>query len=475
VITRSPHISRLVLALVLSCIQAFAQTNDSSKVKANFELPSNFADKTAKYMQERVRVTGFGGAVLVAHDGRPIFREAYGLANHELSIANTPKTKFRLGSVTKQFTATAVLLLEQRGKLKVGDPVNKYLPDWPKAWAEVTIHHLLSHTAGLPRLTTRVLLDVSGLSRGTPPPFKSIRDLHKPGEELQQLDFRSGEKFAYNNHGYIVLGMLIEKISGKPYCGFMRDEVFGPLAMTDTGCEDPRMVLKQRASGYALIDGTIANAGYIDMRFPGGAGAILSTVDDLLLWDRALDSDRLLSNEERAKLFTMVKNDYAYGWWIQTKFKRKVEWHRGTVAGFMAMIARYPDEGLSIAVLSNFERTQVRAIATELAAIALGEKYELPREYKEIKLDPATYDAYTGKYSKEGKPDDAFALVRDGSKLMMQIPPGQTVFEIFPESPAQFFSKGAEYYVTFVKNGDGKVTHVLIRNEGEESRWTKLP
>ena len=473
--TRSPLICRLVLAIALSSLHAFAQTNDSPKVRLGFKLPPNFAEKTAKYMQERVRVTGFSGAVLLAHDGRPVFREGYGLANHELNIANTSKTKFRLGSVTKQFTAAAILLLEERGKLKVADPVDKYLSDWPKAWNEVTIHHLLSHTGGLPRLTNQVLLDVSGLSRGSPPQFRAIRDLHKPGEELQQLDFKSGEKFAYNNNGYIVLGLLIEKVSGKPYCDFMREEVFRPSGMTDTDCEEPRMILKQRASGYTRIDGTIANAGYIDMRFPGGAGAIFSTVDDLLLWGRVLASDRLLSAGAKAKLFTMVKSDYAYGWWIQTKFKRRVEWHRGTVSGFMAMIARYPDEGLFIAVLSNFERTQVRAIATELAAIALGEKYEFPREHKEIKIEPGNYDAYVGKYSKDGKPDDAFALVRDGSKLMMQIPPGQTVFEIFPESPVQFFSKGSEYYLTFFKSDEGKVTHVLIGNEGEESRWTKSP
>lgn len=397
----SPRVYRLGLILVLSSIHAFAQANDSPKVRAAFKLPTNFAEKTAKYMQERVRVTGFSGAVLVAHDGKPVFRQGYGLANHDLGVPNTPKTKFRTGSLTKQFTATAILLLEERGKLNVTDPVNKYLSDWPKAWNEVTIHHLLSHTGGLPRLTTQVLHDVSGLTRGAPPPFRAIRELHKPGEELQPLDFKSGEKFAYSNHGYIVLGMLIEKVSGKTYCEFMRGEIFRPLEMTDTDCEEPRMIQKQRANGYARIDGTITNADYIDMRFPGGAGALFSTVDDLLLWDRMLAAGSLLSPGAKAKLFTIVQRDYAYGWWVQTKFKRKMQWHRGTVSGFMAMIARYPDQQLFITVLSNFERTQVRAIATELAAIALGELYEVPREHKEIKIEQGTCDAYVGKYSKD--------------------------------------------------------------------------
>jgi len=327
----------------------------------------------------------------------------------------------------------------------------------------------------LPRLTTQALLDVSGLGRATLPPFRSIRDLHKPGEELQPPDFRPGEKFAYNNNGYIALGLVIEKVAGRPYGEFMREEIFRPLGMADTGCEEPSMILKQRASGYARVDGTVVNAAYVDMRFPGGAGAVFSTVDDLLLWDRALTSDRLLSAAARDKLFRLVKDDYAYGWWVQRKFKRQVQWHRGNVSGFVAMIARYPAERLFIAVLSNFDRTQVRATATELATIAFGEKYELPREHKEIKLDPASYDAYVGQYSKDGQLNDRFALARDGSKLMMQIPPGQTVFEIFPESPVQFFAKWGEYYLTFVKDDKGRVTHVLIRNEGEEFRWTKAP
>jgi CubicO group peptidase (beta-lactamase class C family) len=471
----SSSIYRLVLAIALSSIYAFSQVNAPPKLRAGFKLPPNFAVKAAKYMQERVRVTGFSGAVLVAHDGRPVFRQGYGLANHEFNVLNTPETKFRLGSLGKQFTATAILLLEERGKLKVADPVNKYLSDWPKVWDEVTIHHLLSHTGGLPRLTTQVLLDVSGLSRPTLAPFRNIRDLHKPGEELQPLDFKPGERFAYNNNGYIALGMVIEKVSGKPYCEFMREEVFRPLSMTDTGCEEPSMILKQRASGYTRIDGIVAHAGYVDMRFPGGSGAIFSTVDDLLLWDRILTSDRLLSAGARAKLFTIVKGDYAYGWWVQTKFKRKAQWHRGNVSGFVAMLARYPEERLVIAVLSNFDRTQVRATATELAAIAFGEKYEFPREHKEIKIEPATYGAYVGEYSKDGQPDDTFAIARNGSKLMMQIPPGQTVFEIFPESPVQFFAKWGEYYLTFVKDDEGKVTHVMIRNEGEESRWMRSP
>jgi CubicO group peptidase (beta-lactamase class C family) len=209
------------------------------------------------------------------------------------------------------------------------------------------------------------------------------------------------------------------------------------------------------------------------MRFPGGAGSLYSTVDDLLRWDRMLASEQLLSSATRARLFRPVKSDYAYGWWVQTKFRRNIQWHRGNVSGFVAMIARYPDEELFIAVLSNVDRTPVRAMATELAAIAFGAPYELPRERKAITMDPSALDALVGTYRKEGQPDDTFALALDGHRLVMQIPPGRTVFEIFPESPVQFFARWGEYYLTFVKNEAGRVTHALIRNEGEGSRWVK--
>src|SRR5262249_50107727 len=175
------------------------------------KTPSDFASQAREYMEARARVTGFSGAVLVARKGQAIFRRGYGMANHEIGIPNTPTIKFLLASAGKQFTAAVILLLEQRGKLKVTDPVGAYLPDWPKAWEEVTTHHLLSHTAGLPRLTTQALMDVSALTRSTVNPFREVRDLLKPGEELQPLDFKPSEKFAYSNVGYIVLSMIVGK------------------------------------------------------------------------------------------------------------------------------------------------------------------------------------------------------------------------------------------------------------------------
>jgi CubicO group peptidase (beta-lactamase class C family) len=468
---------RLVTATLMFCSsfapypsQTFGQQSPAPAAAPLSQLEG----KVVEYMAARARVTGFSGAVLVAREGQVVFRGAFGDANRELSVVNSPETKFRIGSVSKQFTAAAVLLLAQRGALQFTDPIHKHLPEWPPAWSKVTIHHLLSHTAGLPRLTTRAMLDVSALSAATPIPFRTVRDLFAPGEELQPLDSEPGERWAYSNVGYIVLGMLVAKVSGQSFCAFMSQAVFQPLDMAESGCEVPSVIVKNRASGYNRVEGVLTNAPYVDVGFTGGAGAFYSTVDDLLRWDRALSANTLLDAAWTAKLFTAVMNEYGYGWWVQTKFNRRVEWHGGNAPGLVSQITRYPKERLFIGVLSNVwsasDRSQVRAMSNELAALMLGEPCELPRRREQRALAPAAYDAYVGEY--RGK--DVFAIAREGDRLVVQVPPGNTVFEIVPESETQFFWKDREYYLTFERNPTGEVTGVSIRNEGELARWTRV-
>jgi CubicO group peptidase (beta-lactamase class C family) len=465
-----PAILTVVISLAASPSQLFAQRSPVPAIASLAQLE----ERIAEYMAVRARVTGFSGAVLVARGGQVVFRRAFGHANHELAVANSPETKFRIGSVSKQFTAAAVLLLAQRGALRLTDPIHQHLPDWPPAWRKVTIHHLLSHTAGLPRLTTRAMLDVSALSAAMPVPFRTVGDLFASGEDLQPLDFEPGERWSYSNVGYIVLGMLVAKVSGQSFCAFVSQAVFQPLDMADSGCELPSVIARNRASGYNRVEGVLTNAPYIDVGFTGGAGAFYSTVDDLLRWNRALDTNAPLDAASTATLFTAVRNEYGYGWWIQTKFNRRVEWHGGNAPGLVSQITRYPKDQLFIAILSNVwsasDRSQVRAMSNELAALMLGEPYELPRKHEQRALAPATYDAYLGEYS--GK--DVFAIAREDDRLFVQIPPGNTVFEIVPESETQFFWKDREYYLTFERNPTGEVTGVSIRNEGELARWTRV-
>jgi CubicO group peptidase (beta-lactamase class C family) len=467
---------RLVMALLTFCsFAAYPSLTFCQRSQVAATAPQSQREgRIAEYMEARARVTGFSGAMLVAREGQVVFRRAFGDANRELAVPNSPETKFRIGSVSKQFTAAAVLLLAQRGSLELTDPIHKHLPDWPAAWTKVSIHHLLSHTAALPRLTTRAMIDVSGLSATTPIPFRSVRDLFAPGEELQRLESEPGERWSYSNVGYIVLGMLVAKVSGQSFCDFVFQNIFRPLEMSESGCEDRSVIIKNRAGGYNRIEGVLINAPYVDVGFTGGAGAFYSTVDDLLRWERALNANTLLDPASTAKLFTPFKNEYGYGWWIQTRFNRRVEWHGGNAPGLVSQITRYPTDHLFIAILSNAwsdaDRSQVRAMSNELAALMLGEPYELPRMREQRALAPAAYDAYVGEY--RGR--DVFAIAREDDRLVVQVPPGNTVFEIVPESETQWFWKDREYYLTFDRNAAGEVTGVSIRNEGELAHWTKV-
>ena len=437
-----------------------------------FKPRSDFVATASQYMQTRVRVTGFSGAVLVAHSGRPLLRAAYGLADRTFDVMNTPETKFRLGSVTKSFTAAAVLLLESRNQLTIDDPVSRYVPNWPAGWGNVTIRHLLNHTAGLPRLTTAwPFADVSALSRA-PLPVKprSILDLATPAERSQPLDFTPGERFAYSNVGYVLLGEIIERISGKPFATFMQEALFQPAGMMHTGAEDPLKLERHLAKGYARANSELVPAAYVDLRLVGGAGALHSTVDDLLLWDKALAAGRLLPPAVQDRMFTAGLSNYALGWWVENRFGRRVQWHRGNVQGFVSIMVRYPDEQLFLAVQSNIEGTQVLAVANGLAAMAFGLPYETPRERTMASLDLKLFDRLAGNYSNVTNANDVFVFRRDGERLRIEFP-GAGGFDVFAESPTQVFARALEWDALFVVDNSGHVTEVRMRNQGMESRW----
>ena len=347
--------------------------------------------KFEEYMKNCVTIKHFSGAVLVAKDNATLFAKGYGFANAEHEVPNTPRTKFRLGSITKQFTAMAILILAERGKLKLDDPVGKYIDDSPKAWEGVTIHHLLTHTSGMPSYTDDFTY---GLRMMMPETVKTMiaRFRDKP------LDFKPGEKFHYSNSGYFLLGAIIEKVSGERYESFLKKVIFDPLGMHDTGYDHAATVLPGRASGYTLAGDGLRNAEYLDMSQPFSAGSLYSTVEDLARWDRALGDGKLISKESYAKMYSPAKNDYAYGWMVATIKGRKLIAHGGGINGFVSEILRYPDQKLCVVVLCNVLPQNAGQVAHDLAAIAFGEPYEMPKVRKVAKIDPTTYDAYVGRY-----------------------------------------------------------------------------
>ena len=307
----------------------------------------------------------FMGSVLVARGGDKILSRGYGFANLEWNIPNAPDTKFRLGSISKQFTAACILLLEQQGKLKVTDPVRKYLPDAPAAWDKITIRHVLTHTAGIPSFTSFPEYRTLKLQTTTnEKSYLQFRD--KP------LEFEPGSKWNYSNSGYLLLSYLVEKISGRKYDEFLKQYVLAPAAMNDSGYDLNATVLMHRASGYTAFGTILMNADYINMTVPSGAGALYSTVEDLLRWEQALFGGKVVSAESLKKMTTAFLNNYAYGLLVTEVNHHKVIGHGGGIEGFNTELRYYPDDKLVVAVLGNVNGGVPRQIAERLEALALG-------------------------------------------------------------------------------------------------------
>ncbi len=411
--------------------------------------------KFSSYMDAAVSVEGFSGSVLVAKGGKVVFQKGYGFANAEHRVPNTPETKFRLGSITKQFTATAILILQDRGKLNVQDPINKYLADAPKTWDGVTIHHLLTHTSGVPSYTED---PEYGKSMAKPETVASMiaRFQGKP------LDFAPGETFHYSNSGYFLLGAIIEKVAGTSYEAFLKEAIFEPLGMKDTGYDHAETVLPGRASGYDRRGEDIVHAPYLDMNQPYAAGSLYSTVGDLFLWDRALDAGKPLTKDAMTAMFTPFKDKYAYGWFVETRDGRTRVGHGGGINGFTTDFQRYPEDDTCVVVLTNVQPANPGKVAQDLAAISFGQDVAAPAPRVVAKVDPKVYDAYVGTY--EGAPKLVFAISREGDHLFVTVN-GEEKVELYPESETSFFLKVADVQVAF-ETEDGTVAHLLVKQGG---------
>jgi CubicO group peptidase (beta-lactamase class C family) len=311
------------------------------------------ASVTAK-ADSYTKSAGIQGSVLLAKGDQIILSRGFGLANIELGVANKPETKFRLGSITKQFTAAAILQLQEQGKLKVTEPISKYIPGSPAAWSGITIHHLLTHTSGIPSYTDSPrYMEQMREPAGTPLAFiDRFRNL--------PLDFKPGTKFHYDNSGYFLLGVIIEQVSGLKYEDYLRKHIFEPLQMTDTGYDWPSTILKERASGYSKDKGgREINAAFLDMGQPYAAGSLYSTVLDLYKWDRALHTTKVLSAKSIEAAFTPNEHEmakgvqYGYGWGISQVHGHKAVGHGGGINGFSTVIWRAIEEDAVSIVLSN--------------------------------------------------------------------------------------------------------------------------
>ncbi|MBP9901037.1 MAG: beta-lactamase family protein [Verrucomicrobia subdivision 3 bacterium] len=308
-----------------------------------------------------------GVALTVIKHGREVKTAAYGVANLELNVPVRSDTVFEIGSVTKQFTAAAILLLQQQGKLSVNDPLSKHLPAAPGAWTNITIRHLLTHTSGIKNYTGLHGFEFS--KHLTQRQFIQAVAALKP-------DFAPGAAWKYSNSGYNLLGLIVENVSGQSYWQFLRDHIWHPLGMNATTDRNPGVIITNRAAGYEQTNHVHINRDY-DLTDIFSAGAIVSTVGDLARWHGALDGEHLLTRESKLQMWTPARlNDgqgtsYGFGWFIQTLDGRRNIAHNGATSGFSASAQRYPDDGLNVIVLTNTDEMVAAVVAKKVAALYL--------------------------------------------------------------------------------------------------------
>jgi len=429
---------------------------------------SNLPQHLDQYMRAQLSVKGFTGSVLVMKENKVLLRRGYGQADREWNITNTPDTKFELGSLTKQFTATSILLLEEQGKLSTSDHLNKYIPGFPKA-DSVTLDMLLHHTSGIANYTAF-------------PGFWNIARLSLSKDSMVAIiskvkyDFTPGTKYSYSNSGYFLLGYIIEKITGAPLETYFRNNIFDKIGMHATGINRWDTILPMRAHGYQADKKKITNALFISMEWPFSAGALYSTVEDLYKWDRALYNNSILSEASRKKLFTPAKNDYACGFIIDSLEKHPRIWHNGSIPGFNTHFARFIQDDLCIIVLSNTSIIQnntlpaTDVIADGLAKIVFGLPVETPYEHKEVTIDPLLLDKYVGKYSA----GLTIEVIKKDQKLYRHRN-GIPDIELKPESATKFFyADDSDRQLEFELDNTGNIVKIWFINNEQRGEMKKL-
>ncbi len=424
-------------------------------------------DKLDRYLTRAQEAWRFSGSVLVARDEQVILNKGYGFANRIFEDPNTPNTKFYVGSITKQFTAAAILKLQERGQLRVNDPITHHLPHYPADPGDrITIHHLLTHTSGIPNYTDH-------------PEIVLLRDRPVATADLIEffqdwpLLFQPGEGFEYSNSGYVILGAIIEAVSGQSYEAFLHHEILKPLGMLDTGYGRREAAHPQRADGYTLNrDRAVVDAVPTRLSVLHSAGALYSTVEDMLRWDQALYEERILSTESIDAMFTPYHKDYGYGWVIDTLFGRRRTSHGGFLDGFNCVVERWGDARLLIVVFTNEDDTPARKIARGLAAICFGQPYDRPVIKPPGKLDPNLLNDYEGVYRVS---DDLLRWITVRQNILY-LQTGDGPMELLaPETTDRFFfTSDNTMTISFVRDSTGDIVAHILYSDGDFFRAEKL-
>ena len=388
------------------------------------------ADKVDEFLRAQMAARHVPGlSVAVVRDGKVVLARGCGLANVELSVPATRDTVYQLASVTKQFTATAIMMLVEEGKIGLDEKISHYLDGLPSAWGDIRVRHLLSHTSGIKSYTS------------VPDFFKTARKDYAKEEILKlvadaPLDFSPGEKWSYSNTGYFLLGMLIEKVTGKAYGAFLNERIFQPLGMTRTRVNDLTEIIRNRASGYTWQQECLRNGEYVSPTQPFAAGALVSTVSDMAKWDAALYTGRLLKRSSFVQMWTPVKlNDgkattYGFGWQIEEYRTRKRISHGGGIPGFSTEISRFVDDHLTVIVLANSDSADAGSLATGVAAFYIpalvahapkpiaDDDPKMTRRLRDLMTAIAAGDADPRLFTEQAKADLFPGHIQEGKALL---------------------------------------------------------
>ncbi len=419
-----------------------------------FSAVVTYAQDLDTKIQQYVKNAGYdnttsGVSILVAKDGKVIYANGFGMADLENNVKTEPKHVFEVGSITKQFTSVAILMLEEQGKLNVNDNITKYIPDYPTQGKAITIHHLLNHTSGIKSYTNmQSFMDQSRVDLSP----KELIDVFKN----EPMEFDPGTSYNYNNSGYILLGYIIEIVSGQTYAEFIQTEIFDKLGMKHSYYGSMIQLIPNRARGYSEIENGFRNADYLSLTLPYAAGSIMSTTGDLLLWQNAISSNKLIkqSTLDRATNGSTLNNgeaiDYGYGWIKGSIRGSKTYEHSGGIFGYTSNGIFLPNEQVYVIGLSNCDCKNVGALTTQIAAEVIGKPY--PKKEDAITLSDTELKKWVGAYEFEGGVVRHITF-KDGTLFSQR--EGSTNLQIYPMTSTHFIFEGGDVsYNFFIEEGN---------------------
>lgn len=440
---------------LLICLSSAAQTPWEAQVDS--------------ILNNQFKKDGTGAAAIITQGGKTLYHKGFGLADLENKVPMRPEMVFRLGSITKQITAVAILKLMEEGKLNLQDPLTKYIPDYPAPGDKVTIEHLLTHTSGIPSYTDMPVFDGAFMRKDMSP--EELINVFKK----EPFDFEPGTKWNYNNSGYVLLGYIIEKVSGKSYGDFIEQEIFKPLGMKNSLYGSNTRIIANKAQGYGAGDKGYQHDAYLSMTLPYSAGSLMGTVEDLAIWNKSIHEGKLVKKETLQKAFVDYRllngrqTHYGFGWGIGEMNNEVVYEHSGGINGYLTNALYIPSKDLFIAVFSNCTCEAPIETSEYMATMVLGTY----KKRKAIRLDSASLQAYTGVFEDQIEEGQLREITRVGNQLYSQRK-GSTKFKVFAFEKDKFFFEDSPTEIYFVRDQKGNVTGLKVKTlAGQPSLWVR--